>query len=103
MRCTRCLDLVHAICESELSHLSYPNSKRTALPCYTFQKEKKSSLEEEKGEARKTIRAPILLLLAQEIVGEIGGGNKTGPRRAHGTHGTHRKGIILSVSSVRSV
>ena len=49
MRSTRSLDLVHAICESELSHLSYTNSKRTALPCYTFQKEKKSYLEEEKG------------------------------------------------------
>ena len=44
MRSTRCLDLVHAICESELSHLSYPNSKRTARPCYTFQKEKKTPI-----------------------------------------------------------
>ena len=36
----QCLDLVHAICESELSHLPYPNSKRTARPYYTFQREK---------------------------------------------------------------
>ena len=84
MQCTRCLDLVHAICESELSHLSYPNSKRTALPCYTFQKEKKSSLEEEKrAKPRKTIRAPILLLLAQEILGEIGSGNEAWSGEGH--------------------
>ena len=37
----QCLDLVYDICESVLSHLPYPNSKRTALlPCYTFQREK---------------------------------------------------------------
>jgi hypothetical protein len=50
------------------------------LPCYTFQKEKKSSLEEEKGEARKRPPDPDFIA-SLEIFEEIGGGNKTGPEK----------------------
>ena len=43
--------------------------------------------EEKRTKPRKDLRVPILLLLAQEILGEIGGGNNTGPRHTERTDG----------------
>ena len=56
-------DLAPAIYESELSSMSCPNSKRTALPCYTFQREKELlSQELEKANAEKAIQTETYLL-----------------------------------------
>ena len=66
------------------------NSKRTALLCYTFQKEKKSSLEEEKrAKPRKRPPGPDFIA-SLEIFEEIGGGNKTGPEKGTRTERTER-------------
>ena len=48
-----CFVLLSATCESQLSHLSDTNTKRTSRMCYTFQREKVLPWRKKKGKARK--------------------------------------------------
>ena len=58
--------------------------KNFAIPYYKLRK---------KAKPEKDLRVPILLLLTQEILGEIGGGNKTGPGK-----GTQRPRMDTDIS-----
>ena len=55
---SQCLDLVYAICKNKLSHLPYPNSKRTSMMCYTFQREKDSNPWSRKSLRQKSYPDP---------------------------------------------
>ncbi len=60
-RCISCLDLALAICESQLSHLTKTNPKRTTSRAYTFQGEKDFNfLKQKKGFAQKNLLIPKL-------------------------------------------
>ena len=56
---------------------------RTPLPCYTFQREKVLLGGRKKAKPRKAIWVQILLLLTQEILGEIGSGNEAWSGEGH--------------------